>query len=921
MAREVTTTMADGLRTSTSGGQPMRSHHSLGIILAAGLCFCAPVTETPQNAPDPKPVSFWDHRGAVHLLAFARTGKTMATVQGGDEQRAIAIWDLATMTRKLELTGLVALSEMALSPDGRLLAASTLVPEKDEPDPSQPAVVVWDTTTGKQQHTLSFKDDPGVVRLAFTPDGKSLAVATTDGAVTFWDPTTGKQRSRVELKSVKEEDLAVGDPERLVFTPDLSTAAGRARADQAVRVWDLTTGKQKHSLPQPSKQVACITFTPDGKGLAIGTNHGEGRLGELKLWELATGKERVTWKEEDGPLRAIAFSPDGKTLASASAAGTIHLRDLASGEVTASFEVSADTPHLAFSPDGKLLAAFGGQRGARLWNVTTGKERLSPAEEAERDRRDALYRKQQERQEQARAARTKAHNEAKKRLDPGGQSLLEEPAARARRAEYALLMAQAQRAGERWRFKEARELLNALRPGKDEQDLRGLDWYYLHARLPHEFVLFEREDDRPSTAAVSPDGEVVALTLPDPKNAERATLALFDTQTGKRIGMLGPCKFPVHALAFSPDRLLLAVAEEDQSIKLWDTTRRRLVCSVSEARGPGTSLAFAPDGRTLASGGLAGRLRLSDVRTGKTREIVAGARKNEPFTSLAYSLDGRTLTAASPGRAVRLWDVATGKQKGELPFLKDSGAVAFAPFTRHLATSHSGTVVLWDSATLRPVGSFQAPEGALQFVDQGQQLLCGLSLYDPLTGTERARWDQNIGPLRPSEKLPPGIPPPPDIKVEDLTLPPRRPGDAQALLAVTVSPSGRVVAVLSDARQVRLVNFMLRDEPHRLDSSSDRVTGLAFSKDGKSLLALGDGLSRWDAATGRSTRFPFRLGDPGSPRFHFKDKGQAVVSVDGVELPLADYAALGGAASLDNDQEPYLRALALSPDGKTLAGA
>src|SRR5262249_9638959 len=50
-------------------------------------------------------------------------------------------------------------------------------------------------------------------------------------------------------------------------------------------------------------------------------------------------------------------------------------------------------------------------------------------------------------------------------------------------------------------------------------------------------------------------------------------------------------------------------------------------------------------------------------------------------------------------------------------------------------------------------------------------------------------------------------------------------------------------------------------------------------------------------------------------------KGQAVVSVDGVELPLADYAALGGAASLDNDQEPYLRALALSPDGKTLAGA
>src|SRR5262249_22150540 len=210
--------------------------------------------------------------------------------------------------------------------------------------------------------------------------------------------------------------------EKLEFSPDVKTAAGLA--EQAVRVWDLATGKQKHSLPDPLHQVACFAFAPDGKSLAIGTDRGAGRPGELKWWDLGTGKERLIGKEQDRPIRAVAFSPDGKTLASASVNGTVRLRELASGKETTAFEVSPDTTRLTFSPDGKLLATLGGQKGARLWDVTTGKERLSPAEEAERDRREAIYRKQQNRQEQARAAQVKAHTHAKKQFDRVGQALL-----------------------------------------------------------------------------------------------------------------------------------------------------------------------------------------------------------------------------------------------------------------------------------------------------------------------------------------------------------------------------------------------------------------------------------------------------------------------------------------------------------------
>src|SRR5205085_6199242 len=73
-----------------------------------------------------------------------------------------------------------------------------------------------------------------------------------------------------------------------------------------------------------------------------------------------------------------------------------------------------------------------------------------------------------------------------------------------------------------------------------------------------------------------------------------------------------------------------------------------------------------------------------------------------------------------------------------------------------------------------------------------------------------------------------------------------------------------------------------------------------------------------------STRSPFRLGIFGerfSHVFHFKDKGQSVVSVHGVELPLADFVALHGGAIMSNEQDSGLNALALSPNGRTLATA
>ncbi len=459
-----------------------------------------------------------------------------------------------------------------------------------------------------------------------------------------------------------------------------------------------------------------LALTPDDKLVVTG-----GYDGVLSVWDRATGRPLRRWRAHDR-VHDIALSPDGKTAAAAGVDKKVSLWDVATGKSLRQLgDEAKEIFALAFSADGATLYGRGEDGSVRVWRVGTG-------EEVARWRGNAT-----------RFARIACSPDGKTLAVGyiGGYVLLWDTATGRERRRLRLTDF---RVSTDLSFSGDGRLLATLSP--DAVVVWNTDTGEEEGRIPFE------KDAGVFSLAFAADGKHLAGGGVE---SNEGVVWLWDWPGGRLIHTFRGHSVMVWALRFTSDGKQIVSSGNDHKVRLWDVAALREALPTRGPLGAVRTLAFAPDGRTLAMTDDARlTLRLWDVATSAERFAVGGPRRG--FVSAAFTPDGRGLVAGTSNGTVFFLDAETGDDRRR-PLTRPGGVVpaALSPDGTTLVTLGKDGVGEWNLAagketrstplTDRVVEGLWARDRPLVVLQQARGDSATVSLRDVRSGRQLGQFD------------------------------------------------------------------------------------------------------------------------------------------------------------------------------------
>lgn len=445
-------------------------------------------------------------------------------------------------------------------------------------------------------------------------------------------------------------------------------------------------------------------------------------------------------------------------------------------------------------------------------------------------------------------------------------------------------------------------------------------------------TILKGDRDLPVTSVVfSPDGKTLAIV------GGAGTVKFWDVET-ESLRSLSENSIR-HSPVFSPDSEKLAAIDTlTDEVEVIDVksgkVRRTLGGPIGIWGSRYTTLAFSPDGRSLATGSESGLVQLWSAATGRIQRTLRG--HDDVVNAVAFSPDGEHLAGASSDGTVRLWHATSGKSEGTLTdYSGVVWALAFSPDSKTLASgSQDAKIRLWDVSTGMARRTFRGHAHGVNSVAFSAD---GTILYaDSMEPTGLRQWDMARGKAR---NTGPEISSGGSFSPDGRTLAVGRAKEGiavfdgtsgklryrikeQYLMHVDFSPDGKTIVANDTSGNAHTWDAATGKRRKVYQNPSKRedfiARSLKFSSDGK-MIALGrdDGaVCIWDVATGK-TRFTFKQRE-GPLELAFSSNGKTLATTENNAVQLWD-TTTGKSQGTLAGHTGLVTSLEFSPNGKTLA--
>lgn len=301
-----------------------------------------------------------EHNSFVKAIAFSPDSKLLATAS---LDGAIYLWNPINGQQIMELKGKethahrAGVNAIAFSSDSKLLATAS----------SDRTVRIWNSADGIETVNPLIKHKDRVIAVTFSPDSKLLATASLDGTVGIWNVNNNKMGTAQWVQKVNDKWLYKPSGNALevkdiAFSPDGKYLA-TASSDNTARRWDIQS-HQVVTVMIHGDIVTAVAFNPDGDSIATASLDGTARL-----WDITNDRPFMPLNHNKS-INAVAFNSEGKYLVTASKDRTVRFWDRANGKPLSGNGLlhQGSVTAIAFDKASKYLATVSDNRVVSVWN-------------------------------------------------------------------------------------------------------------------------------------------------------------------------------------------------------------------------------------------------------------------------------------------------------------------------------------------------------------------------------------------------------------------------------------------------------------------------------------------------------------------------------------------------------------------------